>query len=343
MRTFVFSFLLFSGFAAQSQDCAPVDHSARFGPVRDQGESGWCYAFAGADLIGERLGVKPPDMVSAFDLAAGYYATDLKDARKNIAALDFSGLSDGKRARTALTKIVTQIDDENQAYAGRSLADREGGDFFGPVATYNVLGGYCLESQLPSQDPNDTSSRDYVYRQIERLETTATVSKTALCDEGRGSPGNLKALAEVVNASAFTEVRRSIDERCKPRHSMNPVVSNALPTETPRDKTLGMKRLDELLGSGDKGQSAGIGYDSCRIVAKSDARKVQGERCDHVSVVVGRRKNPKTGACEYKVRNSWGTDCSGYDKRMVASCEGGYYWIEHSRLKSVLFEVAWVK
>ncbi len=50
--------------------CSSVDLRNHFGPVRDQGEIGWCYAFATADFIGYKIGVD----VSAVDLAINYLA-----------------------------------------------------------------------------------------------------------------------------------------------------------------------------------------------------------------------------------------------------------------------------
>ncbi len=45
------------------QECADVDFSSKFGKVRDQGTSGWCYAFATSDLFSYKLGVR----ISALD------------------------------------------------------------------------------------------------------------------------------------------------------------------------------------------------------------------------------------------------------------------------------------
>ncbi len=58
------------------------------------------------------------------------------------------------------------------------------------------------------------------------------------------------------------------------------------------------------------------------IIGAQDG-KLDGRLCNrngkhglHASVVVGRRFNPTTSSCEYLIRNSEGTSCSGYDSRL---------------------------
>lgn len=55
------------------------------------------------------------------------------------------------------------------------------------------------------------------------------------------------------------------------------------------------------------------------------------ERADlHTSNIFGRRFNPKTNACEFLVRNSYGDSCRVYHSDY--ECEHGYYWIPEKRL-----------
>ena len=58
----------------------------------------------------------------------------------------------------------------------------------------------------------------------------------------------------------------------------------------------------------------------------SDLCNVGGNPDNHVwhaSVVIGRR--PSKGGCDYLVKNSWGSTCGGYDKRL--ECESGKIWV----------------
>jgi hypothetical protein len=70
MVTFLFLTISFSLTAAPHESCEPVDLSNRFGPVRDQGDTGWCGSFVVADLLTYQLGVR----ISAASTGINYYA-----------------------------------------------------------------------------------------------------------------------------------------------------------------------------------------------------------------------------------------------------------------------------
>jgi hypothetical protein len=50
----------------------------------------------------------------------------------------------------------------------------------------------------------------------------------------------------------------------------------------------------------------------------------------HAVVVIGRRKNPTTGKCDFLVRNSWGTSCNGVSPEW--QCDGGNIWMDSTAL-----------
>src|SRR3954452_23379000 len=52
------------------EQCTTKDFSERFGPIRDQGNSAFCYAFASADVIGEAL-----ELHSKQQLSGMYFCT----------------------------------------------------------------------------------------------------------------------------------------------------------------------------------------------------------------------------------------------------------------------------
>jgi hypothetical protein len=56
-------------FSVSKLRCREAHFESRFGSVRDQGTDKDCFAFAAADLLGEELGLVPPDKVSALDIA----------------------------------------------------------------------------------------------------------------------------------------------------------------------------------------------------------------------------------------------------------------------------------
>ena len=66
---------------------------------------------------------------------------------------------------------------------------------------------------------------------------------------------------------------------------------------------------------------------------KADWRSAPGM---HASVVAGREFNPKTGECEYLIKNSWGRGAK-YDSSLRA--EEGYVWMPKSYLSEGLQSV----
>ncbi|MCM2322871.1 MAG: hypothetical protein NDJ90_06380 [Oligoflexia bacterium] len=53
----------------------------------------------------------------------------------------------------------------------------------------------------------------------------------------------------------------------------------------------------------------------------------------HSMLVIGKRRNPESGRCEFLLRNSWGTDCgpSGVNFK----CENGSIWVDADTLARV--------
>ncbi len=52
----------------------------------------------------------------------------------------------------------------------------------------------------------------------------------------------------------------------------------------------------------------------------------------HEAVIVGRQWNGALGECEYLVRNSWGSNCTGYDAIYKEKCDAGSVWVPKSLL-----------
>lgn len=171
------------GFAGASRsDCVDTDLSPRLGPVRSQGYTNLCVDNTSADLIGYKLGIQPPDQVSAWDVALNYLLAPSATARLvplryEKAMKEIKELTDFKSTEpvdaVTLEKLRDSLQVTGQTYSSLLDSDRidqhkepwisQRVGYVAPaVFAYNFRGGACLESQLPSQSLSNTQSLTYI-------------------------------------------------------------------------------------------------------------------------------------------------------------------------------------
>lgn len=342
--------LAFSASIARAADakktCSDVDLRSEFGAVRQQGSTGWCYAFSYADLVGHALKIKPPDMVSAMDVA--------------VSVVTPQRVSDFPRElRTAIKQL-------NKHFQGQRLDERGGGDFDEVADMYRFRGRLCLETQIPSEglvapaagieaftEPMDHPKEDFISQRINDFYMKRGFGKNTKLhlnpaeeddENGLNSPSNpiselckpqppfsfqevdpRKSLRARINDWAASAIRDEHDKIC----AKDPRLENIEPEIVYREGRTGTKQLqasaDKLLS---KKTPFMIGYEPCALLKKEEG---QGPNCmGHASSVIGRRWNDKTKTCEYLVRNSWGRDCSIY--REGIECDGGNFWASGKEL-----------
>jgi hypothetical protein len=90
-------------------------------------------------------------------------------------------------------------------------------------------------------------------------------------------------------------------------------------------------------------QSYPIGISYCASVLKEgraySTRQSNDARCgNHASLVVGRRRNPKTRACEYAIRNTWG-HTSNYHADWTPEAKKGLVWVDGETLGRAVYGV----
>ena len=151
-RNLIFSIALLSSVYSLAGDCDPVDFSAEMGPVRNQGKTGWCYAFTAADLIGFEIGLTPAEQVSATDVAAATYLENPRELEARLSQMTTANLGYVTQLkRNMLIGAVRSLDANRAHWWGMPLAAREGGFEYLAIAVYNMRGGACLESKVASQ------------------------------------------------------------------------------------------------------------------------------------------------------------------------------------------------
>jgi hypothetical protein len=68
-----------------------------------------------------------------------------------------------------------------------------------------------------------------------------------------------------------------------------------------------------------------------------------GDPSDHSSLVIGRKRDEKTGACMFLLRNSWGASCERYagnESGYQCEADTGDLWIDAAKLASAVQDVS---
>lgn len=228
----------------------------------------------------------------------------------------------------------------------------------GGVASYAIANylkkhnGLCLEVDLPSSDFQFcTDVRDYK----EFLQNLYDMAKTYQIRNNQCLQKNLNAafpnisfnaLQSFVNKNGSNNLVEYIyDLECKNK-SFTGIKVETVTRQVPTYKKSDMfDQMNSLLTSGEI-----VGYD-----LKLELLEKGGNNSGlHSTIIVGRRKNPTSGACEYLMRNSWGKDCSmREDSKLFChkSCDdnednctySGNMWVNESRLKEAMAGITYLK
>jgi hypothetical protein len=261
---------------AEEKKCQPaIDlRNQALGEVRDQDSIGWCYAFAGADLLTYKLGKK----VSAVDVAMNYNDGWFKNTLKRVGwgEQDFQGATP--------QGMGTAIDNTK------------------------AKGGACLEANLRSED-NGYSTIMSNLTEIDNLKKKSGTLNSMTCPSvvQRVFPTiQAKEFLEISeNASRATLISMLSDKACKPRLSLKGVEVEYTSPSFLGDTTEVLNQIDRQLS---RKNILALAYNA-QFLYDRNSKKNGG----HASTIVGRRFNKSNGECEYLVRNSWGRGCSSYD------------------------------
>jgi C1A family cysteine protease len=101
---------------------------------------------------------------------------------------------------------------------------------------------------------------------------------------------------------------------------MKPLFSSRY--EIPEDKKKLISQMTAAMIAHDT--PVGIGYDPA-FLQEGEGHK--GTRTGHASVIVGTHWNSDKNTCEFKLRNSWGSNCAIYAPEYQKKCVGGNIWI----------------
>jgi hypothetical protein len=333
-------------FAEERADCTDVDLQEKFGAIRNQGQTNFCYAFASADLLGAELNLPPPDMVSAYDLITNYISMDDRGTARANAKLNQWGLD----------WVIAYIKDSKR---NLPLMDRGAGSSAILLAKAIADGKVCLEADLPSQEmdyekqyyykPLDgfinrtlledagISKKDYITHHQDSAEPSIDLSTdTALdaffrkniihFDSKKIEIAPSKYLPIVSDWEAMRARSKALS-RCQKFQDISQFRTKALHYSR-KSEELFKEDVNYLLGNN---KPFIILYDACALVGNCE------QSMNHLSVVIGRHWNEASKQCKVKIRNSWGRSCSttvpGVD------CDEGNYFIDIKKLAQYSWEI----
>lgn len=295
-------------YPTQERDCTPVDVRNEFlGPIRDQKEIAWCYAFTAADMLAHAFKLRSP--ISAADIAINYNQSALSKLSRWFNPGFTSSLSEEPRftpQETGFNKIAL-MREMNSGYCPESVFSSEQwikvqkADGAWVKSTVPMFEAIENISHLYAKRSNLTSENVPFYFAFKNVDVNTFVH---LLHTSKNITRFYSALREKICSQDRTEFPYSLHARMVFR---NPWI---------------FERIGGVLESK---SIVGLDYDY-RILKDRKHRGILFSEL-HTSSIVGRRWNTQRNKCEYLIRNSYGNQCD-YDPSY--GCEGGHVWIDES-------------
>lgn len=345
----LFLFPLIACGAVSREQCGEVDHSRLLGPNRNQANSDWCWASSAADLITFAQGIGPMNQASLIDTAlTGLTATEqsLREAGE---------LSDWGTYQAARSEAPYLTASERRK-RGLRLLDRQGWSLTA-VISYNRQARVCLEHEvssrpatpflpgrwapapfvprgpapsLPPLPEKERAELDFIERQLAGygdssfdLKNLSLTQRLLFACENELAPPLQRhsSLFEEYNQVVLRHVAEGVRAKCKrgpPVKRMRAEVRDF--QRGPDSKSAELAA--EWLGEGPVSVSV-----PSELLAPGKPRSKW-----HEAVIAGRRWNERTGACEFKLRDSYGESCGRFHRELQARCDRGNVWLTEREL-----------
>lgn len=316
------------------------DLKEHFTRPRSQDSVGWCYAFVTADLLSVETGVP----LSSTHVSSISNASIYKEALKN------------EEDRFYIYKVFDRTMDKASNPKFKSIV--EGGSIYWGVKDSVTKGSLCSEKELPFDENGPESTKADLITNIENIKRLQMLNTPTLaCQRAKSlidvldlnaSADEIYKLVLVNNVNiAFEQlasmscvdpiklnksIKVTYEEIPKPnleKRSRSRLGQKSLK----RDKKKIVKAFEKIESLLSIGRPVGISYNVSHITA------FEGW---HGSSITGRRWN--SGRCEYKVRNSWGKDCSSYNYLSIIECnrEEGSFWVTEQKLYEMVEGITYI-
>jgi hypothetical protein len=297
-----------------ADNCGNVDESLRkaFGPPRSQGDIGWCYANAAADLLTYQF----RDDLHGQRVSSSHIALTFN---KEIFGIFGGSESEGGMASFALNLsqfkgLCPQKIEDEVRYMGTQLPLKK-----------RIQGLIYLKQNFDrTQGESLRSDLRKYYSQNKSILTRMPL------EDLRSILQNSSERNFVANfADYFCQGRKVVPQH--KRLAMGMLKYASLNRTEPL-----MDKLHDYL---DQNKPVIIDYFADFFDA-DNAKMTNASR--HTSIVVGRRWNQEKNQCEVLIRNSWGKRCDGYAAPSLKnSCDEGHLWVSDKVLSEYIFGVVY--
>lgn len=304
--------------SAGAENCSQVDLSNEMGPIRSQGDIGWCYANAAADLLSHRYrqdlrGQQVSALYTALLFNQEFYDETLvsKVTPKNL----FEGGSVYLAMREAITSgFCPRTEDDSFVAGGLRLTLKQ-----------KLLVGVRLKSLY---DKRDRAGFQTTLAKIRH--TNSILNKI--------SNSRLTQLLQISTPQNF--LKNVADELCVGAKFVPADKASSWFSVAPPRNNLNFRLFNAIDDQLDRRNPVGVSY---YMTFFEGWDKVPNRADKHASVIVGREM--RNGQCHYKLRNSWGSGCNYKNPKFKQGidCDRGHLWIPKSEYRRYLFGVTYLQ
>lgn len=308
--------ITFAGQILDEKYCDDKDMSADFGPLRNQGNIGWCYANVAADMMTYQY----KSELNGERVSAGYIALAFNEIMFKKPNDDAGDVIPAILAAEYFGVCTADIEEEAlQAGPFESIRDK-----------INNLVLLKTTYDQKKKNPNYVSPyEDHLNVYLKSNSIINKISRQELENTLQNSTKRTfpRKLADKICAENKKKIKLSLNLRFEffAFEGFRRLVLNGETNIANSGRAGIIKAINKQLT---KNKPVAASYrTNIFYEPQSEAYEKSGM---HVSTIVGRRWNKETKTCEFKLRNSWGKNCYTYtNPELKGKCDPqtGYVWL----------------
>lgn len=286
---------------------------------REQGDIGWCYAFAAADLVQFYYNTVP---LSAANIAINYNDLGIANVVHWFSKIRYGLKPQGRNVNylepeTGLIELALK----NSFKVG--FCSRE-----------NMPDEKVVKVNLATQEKEMVDLEVAMYDMLRDLRNTVRKNPSQLKHMYEFPHVGTQEIAEILLKNKKQKIFNVINNRsCQDNEIHLPLPKIVQKIKSPHI----LKYVDQQL---DKANIVSLDYTSNVLRDKKKANKIFQSL--HTSTIVGRRWSNENNQCEYLIRNSAGSSCDNkYDPSY--ECDDGNIWIGKKYLHKSMLRVTYLQ